>query len=915
MNSASGILQYLAECYRENGSRAGVVSLKSNRVRQSLILEGVDPVVSSAVLDGLYFVPGKKAAALATQARLYEKERELFCGSIFFIGALEEGSGRTRPGYAPLILYPTAVSEITETGGAEFVIDTSRGILNYALLERLGDDDFVLQMEKAVETSGHSEGCIGELRRLFSKQFPETETDGLFNYPNLLPSRDLRHYFTQLKKEDGESWSLQSAATLFLVDKSTEMRGVINDLQTMAKSKELSTAAASLLGHQAPGLNVPAPVGYTPALLSPAQKNVAESARSRSVTLAVGPPGTGKSFTIAALAMQAVSRGESVLVVSKMDHAVDVVADKIEEALNLAGVCVRAGRKNYLKELKSYLENLLSGFHGSEPPDANLPRQAESKLKYGRKQLLRAEQRLHTNARRAQKRGKVLTRTSHGFFTRWRQRRILSAAGKRPLLSGLVDEVCRNLARQVEDTVVLLREKRRFYLNTALRRDRKTFRNFSKSTRARTSKKREEYLLQVRWKTLFQTLPVWLMNLSDLHRIIPLEVEMFDLVIIDEASQCDIASVFPALQRAKRAVVTGDPKQLRHLSFLPVSRQAEFAKQFGLSEEDATRFNFRRVSLVDLASEMISDQDAVVFLNEHFRSRPEIIGFSNREFYGGNLAIMTGHREIDHQTRDGLQVFPCHGKRGENGVNEEEIDAIFEQINHFSEAGKELLTLGILSPFRAQVDAIMKRLESRPDIHRLLEVHRILVGTSHSFQGEERDIMFLSFTLDDESPAASFRFLDKEDIFNVAITRARIENRIFASFSSAGKSSRLACRFLAYAASGTEMRGNRVSLSTQACFAGIREAIEGLGATVEEGFHLGGYPIDLLCRKGRNSLAIDLVGFRGEAGKAMSLDRHLLLRRAGIELFPVALDEWMVRRDEVLKEIEKRISLTELKSP
>lgn len=908
MNNASGILHYLAECYRENGSRAGIVSLESSRVRQSLILEGTDPIVSTAVLEGLYFVPGKKAAALATQARLYEKERELYCGSVFFIGALEEGNGRNRFGYAPLILYPTAVSEISEGGGAEFVIDTSRGILNYALLENLADDDFLLEVEKAIETSGHSEGCIGELRTLFSRLFPESNTGGLFNYPNLLTAKELKGYFTQISKREIDEWHLHSAAVLFLADKSTEMRGVINDLQAMAKVEKLSSAASALLGigpaKSFQGLRP----GHIPALLSPAQKRVVESARTRSLTLAVGPPGTGKSYTIAALAMEAVSRGESVLVVSKMDHAVDVVADKIEDTLDLGGVCVRAGRKNYLKELKSYLEGLLAGFRAGEMESHEKPSIAAKRLKQQKKALARLERELHARVSQAERRGAVLIRSGRGFFTRWRQRRILHAAAGRPLLSSLVDEVCDGLARQVEETAALLIAKRGFYLSAALRLDRKTFQNFSKSTRARTSVKRDEYLLDVRWKTLFRALPVWLMNMSDLHRIIPLEREMFDLVIIDEASQCDIAAVLPALQRAKRAVVTGDPKQLRHISFLPVARQLEFAKQFGLTESEATRFSFRNVSLVDLASDMISDQDAVIFLNEHFRSRPEIIGFSNREFYGGNLAIMTGHREVDHRTENGLRVFPCKGQRAENGVNGKEIEAIFEQISVLVEENEDPLSIGILSPFRAQVDAIMKQLESRPDVHRLLEVHDILVGTAHSFQGEERDIMFLSFALDDESPPASFRFLDKEDIFNVAITRARIENRVFVSFSTAGRSSRLTSRFLAYAAGERENRVKRVKSSTQPCLVDIREAVEALGAEVEEQFELGGRAIDLLCQRGQTCLAVDLVGFPGEAGKAMKLDHHLLLRRAGIELFPVAFDEWSVRREEILQLIRQRIS-------
>ena len=81
------------------------------------------------------------------------------------------------------------------------------------------------------------------------------------------------------------------------------------------------------------------------------------------------------------------------------------------------------------------------------------------------------------------------------------------------------------------------------------------------------------------------------MNLSDAASILPLQRDMFDLVIIDESTQCDIASSFPVLQRGKRAVVVGDPKQLRHLSFLPRERQEAIADRYSLSAPTVARFD------------------------------------------------------------------------------------------------------------------------------------------------------------------------------------------------------------------------------------------------------------------------------------------------------------------------------------
>lgn len=918
MRSASGILSFLAECYRENGSRVGITSLGNARVRQSLIVEGEDAVASKAFLDGLHYIPGKKAAALATQARLYEKDCELFYGSVFLTGNLETGETQKRPALAPLILYSTVVEEISDDSGAEFAINTSRRLLNYALLECLGDDNFIARFEQCVDESAHTEGCVGEIRSLFAEMFPDAETSELLRFPHLLSAEELGNAalkHSSSSRATGSSISLHPAAVLFLADRSTEMRGVLNDLKAMAAvPHELSDPVRVVLGE--PPIGTPGLTrrrGEIPAILSTAQEKIAASAGIHPLTLAVGPPGTGKSFTIAALAMEAMSRGESVLIASKMDHAVDVVADKIEQTLGLPGVCVRAGRKSYLKDLKKFFEDLLSGLLTNESVCRTSVTSVENQIKRGKMAIERAERVFEKLGRREEKRGLLLNTANPGPFTRWRMARLRRAAGVKDNLNRLTARLSDQLNRQITGTVEFLKLKRRFLLQEALRRHRTTFQAFSKGIRARTSQRQESYFEEVRWDALLEALPVWLVNLSDLHRVIPLERGLFDLVIIDEASQCDIASAMPALQRGKRAVITGDPKQLRHLSFLPTARQEEFARIFGMNEDERERFHFRNVSLVDLVSGAIQSQESVIFLNEHFRSRPAIIDFSNREFYAGRLAIMTGHREADHRSEAPLSVIQTPGKRAANGVNEAELAAIFAQLESLTGPEAPPLSIGILSPFRAQVDAILKEVEKMPSVTRLLDRHNLLVGTAHSFQGEERDIVLLSLALDDESPAASFRFLEKEDLFNVSITRARLENRIFVSFDPALAPLTLVGRYLQHAALAESCAAGgpyRVNPLAEPYWVDVRTALEELGLEVTEHFSLGGYIVDLLCRGQGKSLGIDLIGFPGPHAEAMSLERHLMMQRAGIRLFPISLLEWKTKREKVLHELQLSLSLT-----
>ena len=120
------------------------------------------------------------------------------------------------------------------------------------------------------------------------------------------------------------------------------MRGVLNELDKMAQPEHvLSAPVRALLGETDFDVYTACLQGRVPAVLSGAQKQVIEAARDQSITLVVGPPGTGKSFTIASLAIDTASRGFSTLIASKMNHAVDVVGDKIDNTLGVDGLVIR----------------------------------------------------------------------------------------------------------------------------------------------------------------------------------------------------------------------------------------------------------------------------------------------------------------------------------------------------------------------------------------------------------------------------------------------------------------------------------------------------------------------------------------------------------------------------------------------
>src|SRR5262249_51925392 len=192
------------------------------------------------------------------------------------------------------------------------------------------------------------------------------------------------------------------------------------------------------------------------------------------------------------------------------------------------------------------------------------------------------------------------------------------------------------------------------------------------------------------------------------------------------------------LYRAKRAVVCGDPKQLRHLSFLREDRQAALASQHGLSASQRSQWNYRTHSLLDVVNGALPSQDDVVLLDEHYRSLPQIIEFSNRSFYGGAPPLVT---RPPHTLRPPRGRPPkVNGTRGKAGYNAEEAEAILNEINKIAKAeskkpANERTSIGVLSPYRDQVNYLNRQLASKLK-SKIVQDHDIICGTAHTFQGD-----------------------------------------------------------------------------------------------------------------------------------------------------------------------------------
>jgi very-short-patch-repair endonuclease len=277
--------------------------------------------------------------------------------------------------------------------------------------------------------------------------------------------------------------------------------------------------------------------------------------------------------------------------------------------------------------------------------------------------------------------------------------------------------------------------------------------------------------------SLVNLLSCWAVTSLSTRGRVPLEPGFFDLVVIDEASQCDIASALPLLFRAKAAVIIGDPKQLRHISAIPPRRDRELLLKHGLAEGYA-KWAYSENSLFDLASPL-SGQGDIIMLRDHHRSHADIIEFSNQHFYEGRLRIATNYDRLRRPTPDAPSArwVPVQGmviRPGTGALNEIEAKAVVNELERLCIQQGYSGTVGVVTPFRAQANRIRDLVNAHPHACLLLNKLELLIDTVHKFQGDERDVMIFSPVVSKGMAAGAVGFLKKTDnLFNVAITRAR----------------------------------------------------------------------------------------------------------------------------------------------
>ena len=234
--------------------------------------------------------------------------------------------------------------------------------------------------------------------------------------------------------------------------------------------------------------------------------------------------------------------------------------------------------------------------------------------------------------------------------------------------------------------------------------------------------------------------------------------QLFDCVIVDEASQVDLLNGVLAMGCAKKLVVVGDPMQLPNVLTEQDEKRARLvAVRYDVPE-------YARFDQNNLLSAVLGAFREVpeTLLREHYRCHPKIIQFCNKKFYGGELLVMTR----DQSESDVLKVYmTVEGRHARGAFNQRQIDEIVQNV--LPELGSiEPADIGIVSPYRAQAKQMQATVHSK----------EIEIDTVHKYQGREKRVMIIT-TVSNESN----EFVDNPNLLNVAVSRAQEKLRLVVS--------------------------------------------------------------------------------------------------------------------------------------
>lgn len=568
--------------------------------------------------------------------------------------------------------------------------------------------------------------------------------------------------------------------------------------------------------------------GYKePPLIFPFGSNASQfravkSAMTSQFSVIEGPPGTGKTQTILNIISNILIQGKSVLVVSNNNSAISNVAEKLSSPQYHLGFLVAPLGNTENKE--AFINNQSNAYPEFRGWKADEERQRQfnrgirqvshdlqevfkrqERLAKARQELEALETEMKHFKRYCEETGiqeRKNTRRAHGsdkLMGIWQECHAFSEEGKKisfwfKLKNIRIIGVGEWMLYKRKLPLVVTYFQQLYYeardaelrseiamLQEGLKKDQDKISHLTRMSmdflRAKLYEKygqkteRKRFALEDLWKRpnkVMEEYPVILSTTFSSRSSLGKDA-MFDYLIMDEASQVDVATGALALSCARNAVIVGDLRQLPNVIKEDMRRKTE---EIFRSYELPEGYSFAGNSFLKSVCKIIPEVPRTL-LKEHYRCHPKIIGFCNQKFYNNELIVMTQ----DHGEEDALSVYrTVMGNHKREHFNQRQIDVLLkEALPELSKEGAK--DIGIIAPYNEQVQAIRRD---------LMAMENIDVATVHKFQGREKDTIILT-PVDD----VVTEFSDDPYLLNVAISRAKKRLCLVASGNEQPKDSNI----------------------------------------------------------------------------------------------------------------------------
>ncbi len=1015
------ICNYLHDCVREEVKSSTFRNLKGDKENKWAFLEGEEKVFTN--FDTPLTLNGTNSylTELMIQSEMNQKDKYLIYGFLFLVG--KNGKSKKNNEFLTPLLYAPAKLERV---GINLQLSVQEDVLSL----NTGAIAQLIQREDEQETDAMLSGLLDVVPSLPLKEdelniflttlkslapsiqislnigatadIKQNETDFYSNETTIEDIENGNFDFDSIEamqnapKVKVDTLILERTQAVILTTRPTVTAGVLHELMQIAEKPSgvhretvlnvinqefLESTGQSEIKIEENNLKSFFPI--TPLSLSDSQEEVIRKIEENDFLAVYGPPGTGKSQTIVNVAAHLIANGKSVLVASRMDKAVDVVAERLNE-LNAPYLALRAGRANYQRQLNAELQELLSNkvelngdYNDNMTADTDdmkdllkdIKRLEDAALsiialekKYTEiydeyedakdsisklvliinkikfEQLEEAKKVFSIIEEIENKYKKSFIDKIKLFFDYRKIKKLLK------LHKVLNEEILKRLPyelnvameeaklRQIEDEINskgnlhqilrriktlkskqkklatdILKNKRRTAIKNILcdASKRRRLMIHAKSLVSRKANLQNRVLEKEDFKPLLNAFPCWCTTTYAISNSLPLKPAMFDVVIIDEASQCDIASCIPVLYRAKKAIIVGDDKQLPHLSFLEKAKEQSFLNQYNIDDKYQLMWRFRDNSMFDLANYYSTTP---VLLDEHFRSSAPIIEFSSNEFYGGKIKIMSPN--INNKDIVELRIVK-DGKVDHDATRNvpecEEIIKTIQEIILNDTQNEKPTSIGVISPFRAQVDLIKKAILKVFDGDTIIK-HRLDVGTAHTFQGDERDVMLLSWTFAPNSHSQSLIFAQKPNLFNVAITRAKYKLINFISRDINELPEGLLRNYLEYVKkiNNNQRKDIFKNQFEKTVFEEISNEFPSLQkeGKIMAGIEMGSVNADIVI----NKTVIEIDGVEDNIKcKFNDMKKQAIMERCGYNVMRITKREWMISKNACLDRIRQNV--------